>query len=58
MEEVAAFVIQILIEVGVQFLGGLGFDLATTRRRADGTTEDGYSGPVLFGLVRFAYARR
>jgi hypothetical protein len=51
MEEIAAFLIQILIEVGIQFLGGLGFDLATTRYRADGTTEDGCSGPVLFAVL-------
>ncbi len=48
MEEVAAFVFQVLIEVGLQLLGGLGVDWATTRR--EGSLEEGCSGPGWFAL--------
>ncbi|MFM8271027.1 MAG: hypothetical protein ACKODX_01710 [Gemmata sp.] len=34
MEEVLALVIQLLLEVGLQLFGSLGFDLATESRRA------------------------
>lgn len=51
MEEVAAFLIQILIEVGLQMVGGLGIDWATTRRREDGTVvEEGCSAPAWFAV--------
>src|SRR5437016_4165301 len=53
MEEIAAIVFQLLIEVGLQFFGGLGLDLAATRNtrnRSDADAPSGCSGPALFAL--------
>jgi hypothetical protein len=54
MEELAAFVIQILIEFGIQLFGSLGFEWATgsDRKKADGTADDnGYGWLVLFAVI-------
>jgi hypothetical protein len=54
MEEVAAFLIQFLIEFGIQLFGSLGFEWATgsDRRKADGSPQnDGCGWLVLFAVI-------
>jgi hypothetical protein len=49
VEEIVALVFQILIEVGLQMLGGAGFDYAASRRRREsGPGGCGCSWPVFF----------
>jgi hypothetical protein len=54
MEEILALVIQLLLEVGLQLFGSLGFDLATESRRgrrAQGDADgDGCGWLIAFGV--------
>jgi hypothetical protein len=52
MEEIVALLIQLVLEVGLQLLGSIGFDFATeTRRtRGDGPNDDGCGWLIAFAV--------
>ena len=53
MEEIVALLIQLLLEVGLQLFGSIGFDFATTSRRArdgDRADDDGCGWLIAFAV--------
>lgn len=51
MEEIFAIVLQVLIEVGIQFFGGIGIDLAATSGKGEGDRDqDGCGWLAIFGV--------
>jgi hypothetical protein len=51
VEEIVALLIQVVVEVGLQLLGGIGVDFLTAARSRDDRDRDGCGWLVLFAAI-------